>query len=138
LGGLVPAPFKALAALALDARGKGVTIHRPAPDPAMAEAYRGARVHLYPGDGREVYCHSLAESQACGTPGVARPFPATAECILADATGRLAPDENGFARATLSLLKDDGVYTRLGTSARERAKARTWDAAATAFEAIWR
>ena len=138
LGGLVPEPFNAIVALALGARDQGITIHRPAADPAMAEAYRGARVHLYPGDEHEIYCYTLAESQACGLPAVARPFPATAEQIGDQLSGRLAAEEETFARGALSLLEDDQAYLRHSEAARAREKGRNWDAAAAAFEAIWR
>jgi glycosyltransferase involved in cell wall biosynthesis len=138
LGGIVPEPLKAIAALALGAQDKGVAIHRPGADPALAEAYGGARVHLYPGDPREVYCHTLADSQACGTPGLARPFPATAEQIADGVSGHLAADEEAFARHTLSLLEDDAAYQRLREGVRAQGAGRGWDAAAEAFEAIWR
>lgn len=140
LGGLVPEPFKAIAALALDVRDKGIAIHRPGSDPVMAEAYRGARVHLYPGDRREVYPYTLVESQACGTPAVARSFHAVAEQIADGISGQLAADADAFARMTLSLLEDDAAYLRLseGAQAQRRGQGRSWDAAAAAFEAIWR
>ncbi len=138
LGGVVPEPFKAIAALALGAGGQGIAIHRPAADPRMAEAYRAARTHLYPGDAREIYCHTLAESQACGLPAVARPFPAAAEQLGDLRSGGLAAEEEAFSRAALSLLEDDQAYLRQSEAARARADGRTWDAAAAAFEAIWR
>jgi glycosyltransferase involved in cell wall biosynthesis len=103
----------------------------------MAEAYRGARVHLYPGDAREAHCHTLAESQACGTPAVARPFPATAEQIAEGVSGYLAADADPFARMTLKLLEDDAAYVRLSSAARERSAGPNPDSAAAAFEANW-
>lgn len=132
-----PAPFKAVAALALEARGKGIAIHRPAADAAMAEAYRGARLHLHPGDAREVFCYTLAESQACGTPAVARPFPAAAERIADDVSGYLAQEDDAFARRTLALLEDDVAYARLSKGASARGQEQSWEHAAAAFEAIW-
>jgi glycosyltransferase involved in cell wall biosynthesis len=136
-GAPVAEPFKPVAALALDARDKGVAIHRPGSDPVMAEAYRGARLHLHPGDAREVYCYTLAESQACGTPAVARPTPAAAERIADNVSGHLALEEDAFVGFTLGLLEDDRTYVRLSEGARGRAKERTWERAAAAFEAIW-
>lgn len=138
LGGEVPGPFKAVAALALGAQDKGIVIHRPAADFTMADAYTGARAHLYPGDAREVYCYTLTESQACGVPAVARPFPATADCVADDVSGHLTASEDEFARRITSLLEDDAAYARLGEAARARMKGRDWDSVAAAFEAIWR
>jgi glycosyltransferase involved in cell wall biosynthesis len=137
-GGAVPEPFKAVAEAALAGRENGIAIHRPAADTMMAEAYRGARAHLYPGDPREAYCHTLAESQACGLPAVARPFPATAERVADGVSGRLEGEAEGFAAAVRALLEDDELQRRLAGGARARAAGRSWAAAAEAFEAIWR
>jgi hypothetical protein len=136
-GAPVPDVFKSVAALAIGAQDKGIAVFRPSADGAMAEAYRGARVHLYPGDAREVHCHTLAESQACGTPAVARPFPATAEQIAEGVSGYLAADADPFARMTLKLLEDDAAYVRLSSAARERNAGRNPDSAAAIFEANW-
>ena len=57
----------------------GVTIMAPTGDRDMAKAYLRARVHLYPGSEREMYCSTLAESQAVGLPAVARPVGAVKE-----------------------------------------------------------
>ncbi len=136
-GGAVAEPFKAVADLALASRDKGIAIRPPGSDPVMAEAYRGARAHLYPGDAREVYCFTLAESQACGAPAVARPFAATAAEIGVDVSGHLAADDAAFAQRTRSLLLDDDIYLRLSAGARARTRERSWERAAAAFEAIW-
>ncbi|HLI10580.1 MAG TPA: glycosyltransferase [Alphaproteobacteria bacterium] len=135
-GGAVLEPFRSVAAAALAARDKGVAIYPPASDPEMAEAYRGARAHLYPGDRREVYCHTLAESQAAGLPAVARPFPAIAELVEDQASGKLVADDEAFARGVLSLLEDDETHQRMSEKARERSAGRSWDKAAAAFEAV--
>ena len=137
-GGFVPEHFRAVVTLAIGAQDKGIAIFRPGSDHAMAEAYRGARAHLYPGEAREAYCHTLAESQACGTPAVARPFPATAERIADGMSGHLAADADAFARRTLSLLEDDAAYIRLSADARARNADRNYDLTAAAFEAIWK
>jgi glycosyltransferase involved in cell wall biosynthesis len=137
-GAPVPDAFRSIAALAIGAQDKGIAIYRPGADGAMAEVYRGARAHLYPGDAREAYCHTLAESQACGTPAVARPFPATAEQIADGVSGHLAADADGFSRMTLKLLEDDTAFMGLSTAARERSAGRDPDSAAATLEANWR
>ncbi len=137
-GGIVPAPFRAVTDLVLGAQDKGVSIHRPASDPVMAEAYRGARVHLYPGDRREIYAHTLGESQAAGTPGLARPLPAAAERIGDGVSGHLEAEDEGFARRALRLLEDDAAVRSLGLGAKARGRGWDWNAAAAAIEAIWR
>jgi len=136
-GGFIPERFKAVVTTTIGAQDKGIAIFRPGSDRVMAEAYRGARAHLYPADEREVYCYTLAESQACGTPAVARPFPATAERIEDGISGHLAANADTFARTILSLLEDDAAYIRLSSNAHARNVGRDFDKAAAAFEAIW-
>ncbi|MDP6518022.1 MAG: glycosyltransferase, partial [Alphaproteobacteria bacterium] len=91
---------------ALAAKDKGVRIFRPLPDPAMAEVYRVARVHLYPGNDRDVLCTTLGESQAVGLPAVSRDKGAAKERILNGETGYLAPDDDAFANLAVRLLDD--------------------------------
>ena len=55
------------------------------------EGLRRARVHLYPGSEREMYCSTLAESQAVGLPAVARPVGAVKERFTDRQSGFLAP-----------------------------------------------
>ena len=70
-GGAGGDDMRALLDKAMAAGEHGVRIERPRPDPGMAEAYRAARLHLYPRTEVEMYCATLAESQACGLPAVA-------------------------------------------------------------------
>ena len=134
----LPDTYRAVADLALGARERGVALLPPGPDPVMAEAYRGARVHLYPGSARGAYAHTLGESQAAGVPGVARPLGAASERIGDGVSGYLEAGEDGFALRTLALLEDDGLRQRLGLGAKGRGRGWDWNAAAAAFEAIWR
>ena len=54
----------------LAAEDSGIQVKRPLGDPEMATVYRRAKVHLYPIIANEVYCGTLAESQASGLPAV--------------------------------------------------------------------
>ncbi len=137
LGGPLAEPFHAVFEKYKAARGSGVAVRPPLADPGMADAYRSARAHLYPGSPREVYCGTLAESQAVGLPAVARPVGAVPERLVDGETGFLAPDEESFAEAALRLLDDDETYARLSVAARGRAAGRGWDEVAAAFEALW-
>ena len=114
----------------------GVVIKRPLGDPDMAEAYRGARVHLYPGDGRLAYCYTLADSQAVGLPAVTRRIGAAGERIIDSETGFLVPDEEAFLSCAMLLLTDDNIFNNRSASARERQRGRSWDDAAAEFEAL--
>jgi len=115
----------------------GVVIRRPLPDPDMAEVYRTSRVHLYPGQADEVYCGTLAESQAVGLPAVARPLGATLERIENGRTGFLAPDDEAFANLAVRLLEDDETFESLSRNARAQQRKWTWDKVAAEFENIF-
>lgn len=137
LGGDVSARLRPVFERAIRGLDLGVEIERPKADPEMAEIYRAARVHLYPGMDGEMYCATLAESQACGLPAVARPGGAVAERIDGGRTGYVVPDDQALVNVTLLLLRDDSTHAAVSAAARERRRDRTWDAAAAEFEALW-
>ena len=116
----------------------GVTIMAPAGDKDMAKAYARARVHLYPGSEREMYCSTLAESQAVGLPAVARPIGAVKERFVDRQSGFLAPDDDAFVENALALLKDDDAFGTASKTARRSGRGRSWDAAASEFESLFR
>ena len=116
----------------------GVTIMAPAGDRDMAKAYARARVHLYPGSEREMYCSTLAESQAVGLPAVARPIGAVKERFVDRQSGFLASDDDAFVENTLALLKDDDAFSTASKTARRSGRGRSWDAAASEFESLFR
>lgn len=115
----------------------GVVVKMPAPDPQMANAYREARTHLHPGFTGEVYSHTVAESQSCGLPVVARPRGAVKDRAYHGATGFLFSDDDAFANAVLRLLNDDATFKRLSDAARSMQRGRRWDEAAGDFESHW-
>lgn len=137
VGGDVPEEFRPLLAKAEAAVEKGVRIREPLGDNAMSLAYRAARVHLYPGHRDDMACWTLAESQACGLPAVARPVGAVHERVVNGQTGYIVPDDEAFANVTVQILTDDGVFQGLSKVAGAFERKRTWDMAAAAFEALW-
>ncbi|MFQ5784195.1 MAG: glycosyltransferase [Alphaproteobacteria bacterium] len=138
LGGAAPDRLRPVLDLALGAHDDGVVIERPRADPDMADAYRAARVHLYPGAVGEVHCATLAESQAVGLPAVTRRFAAVAERIRDSETGFLVPDDEAFASCAILLLIDDGVFRGRSGDARTHQRSRSWDDAAAEFETLFR
>ena len=116
----------------------GVTIMAPTGDRDMAKAYAMARVHLYPGSEREMYCSTLAESQAVGLPAVARPMGAVKERFTDRQSGFLSPDDDAFVENTLAMLQDDEAYGTASKTARRSGRGRSWDAAASEFETLFR
>ena len=104
----------------------------------MAKAYARARVHLYPGSEREMYCSTLAESQAVGLPAVARPVGSVKERFTDRQSGFLAPDDDAFVENALAMLKDDEAFQAASKTATRSGRGRSWDAAATEFETLFR
>ena len=136
LGRDLPEEFRPLRAKAEAAAAQGVSIREPMGDVVMSMAYRAARVHLYPGHRDDMACWTLSETQACGVPAVARPAGAVHERIENGQTGYIVPDDDAFANVAAQVLNDDGVFEGLSAAALTAGRARTWDAAAQAFEAV--
>jgi hypothetical protein len=132
----MPPELRPLLDAALAAADQGVRVMRPMADHAMAEAYRHARVHLYPGDEREVYAATLAESQATGLPAVARRLGAAEERVVDGRSGFLTPDTEAFANCAILALKEDIVYRGRSRDAVQMQRGRTWDDAAGEIEAM--
>jgi len=135
-GGEVAPQYQGIVERALSARVHGVYIRRPAGDAEMFSAYRRARLHVYPGQVREAYGWTLAESQATGLPAVARALAAvTVERIYNAKTGFIAAGDDTFSSAVISLLTDSLQFDRMSATARIEQRGRTWHVAADEFEA---
>ncbi len=120
------------------AAGHGVSIMPPSGDRDMAKVYARARVHLYPGSEREMYCSTLAESQAVGLPAVARPMRAVKERFTDRQSGFLAPDDDAFVENALAMLNDDDAFWTASKTARRTGRGRSWDSVASEFETLFR
>lgn len=136
LGRDLPDEYRPLRAKAEAAAACGVVLREPQGDTAMALSYRAARVHLYPGHRDDMACWTLGESQACGVPAVARPAGAVHERVDNGQTGYIVPDDEAFANVAAQILADDGMFGGLSAAAADKARTRTWAAAAQAFEAL--
>jgi glycosyltransferase involved in cell wall biosynthesis len=135
LGGDVPEAVKPVLDLALAGRDHGITVLRPQPDPQMGEAYRAARVHLYPGQVGELLAWTLAESQATGLPAVTMASsPIIPARVVDGQTGKIAPAEANFVAAAIDLLTDRAAFDRMSANARLLRRGRTWAIAAAEFE----
>lgn len=134
----IPEVLQASYAKAKAMRDRGVRIREPAADPGMVEAYRRARVHLYPSAEREMHCSTLAEAQAVGLPAVARPLGAAKERVIDKETGFLAESDEAFAEHAVQLLGDDEAFAKMSREARLRQRSRTWEKVAGEFEVLFR
>lgn len=134
LGGEIAESLRPVLTQAMAARKQSVHFRQPLPDPEMAEVYRFARVHLYPGHDRDMLCTTLAESQAVGLPAVARARGAVKERIINGQTGFLAPDDEAFVNLAVRLLDDQPTFDQLSAKARDLQRSRGWDRVAQDFE----
>lgn len=125
----------ALAARAAALQAQGVRLIRPQGDGPMAQAYRRAAVHLYPGHVDDCTAFTLMESQACGTPAVCRPWGAAPLRLADGQSGYVAPDDAAFANLTVLLLGHADTRDTLGAAARRRYEGCDWDKAAAKLEA---
>lgn len=137
LGAEASPAIKAVLDQALAAHAHGVVILRPQPEPQMAEAYRAARVHIYPGNPRELLATTLADSQATGLPAVApTDSPAVLKRIVDGQTGRIANGQAQFTSAIIDLMTDKAQFERMSANARLLQRGRTWAIAAAEFEDV--
>ncbi len=130
--------LKAIYGKVLAAADHGVMVMAPSGDRDMARAYREARVHLYPGSEREMYCSTLAESQAVGVPAVARPIASVKERLIEGQSGFTCEEDDVFAEQAIAMLADDEAFQKVSNVARRHGRARSWDTAANEFEAFFR
>ncbi|MCZ6774078.1 MAG: glycosyltransferase [Proteobacteria bacterium] len=136
LGGEVPERIAPIYKKVMAARDDGVVVERPRADPDMAETYRAARVHLYPGADGEVYCSTLAETQAVGLPAVTRRHAAASERIRDSETGFAVPDDEAFASCAMLLLSHDDIFDGRSRDARAHQRGRHGGAAAGELESF--
>ncbi|MDV7339202.1 glycosyltransferase [Terasakiella sp. A23] len=113
-----------------------IVVHKPGSDLEMAMAYRHAACHLYPGVETEMYCSTLAETQAIGLPCVARPVGACSERVKNGQTGFLVPDLDSMANVTVHLLTKSASRENMSRDCRMMQRTQTWDMAAAEFEAL--
>ncbi|HLO76579.1 MAG TPA: glycosyltransferase [Magnetospirillum sp.] len=135
-GGEVEPALQPLAERVLAARDHGVVIQRPGGDGAMAQAYREACVHLYPGHDDDTTAFTLMESQAAGLPAVLRPLGAAPERVVNGQSAYVVPDADAFANLATMILLDANVAATMGAEAKSLYVGRSWDAAAERFEAL--
>ncbi|HEU5439426.1 MAG TPA: glycosyltransferase family 4 protein [Ktedonobacterales bacterium] len=115
--------------------GARVRFRGPLRDDALAEAYAGARFLAFTPHAEELGLVVL-EAMAAGKPVLAVAEGGLPELIADGGTGLLVRDGAQFAAAALRLCEDDALCLRLGTAARDVARAYTWDRYAARIEQL--
>jgi glycosyltransferase involved in cell wall biosynthesis len=104
-------------------------------DRELAALYAGALAVVQPSF-LEGFGLPPLEAAAYGTPAVVSALDCFAE-TLGDAALRVAPgDVDALSEAMLRIADDDALRARLGSAARERAAAYTWERSAAALHAL--
>jgi glycosyltransferase involved in cell wall biosynthesis len=116
----------------------GIRCFAPLGRKQLAAALSGARVMLYRGDPGETFCLALAEAQAMGVPAIVQPLGSASERVIDGMTGRVASDEDAFARAAIGVLRDDELWRRWHLAALAEQCGASWDGVAARFEALMR
>ncbi len=98
------------------------------------EAMRSSRAMLYGGHHSEMFCLSVAEAQALGTPAVIRPVAVLPERVRDGETGFIRADDQGFAEAAVRLLTDESLWRRQHLAALRLQQGRDWADCAAEFE----
>jgi len=119
----------------------GIVVRDPVPKSALAAELAGFRVFTYRGTEDETFCAAAGEAQAAGVPGVVCAVGSLPERFIQRTTGFVVSaeegrDEDEFASATIKLLTDDALWSRMHAAALSRQRSRGWDEAAAEFESL--
>jgi glycosyltransferase involved in cell wall biosynthesis len=100
----------------------------------MSDIYRRARVFVLPSE-HESFCMPLAESMACGVPGVVRGIPSLRETGGRGATYLDGDDPAEWAAVITRMIEDNAEHDRARTLAMRAAARFTWEALAAELAA---
>ncbi len=119
----------------------GIVVREPVPKAQLAAELPGFRVFTYHGTEDETFCAAAGEAQAAGVPAVVCAIGSLPERVINRVTGFVVSagqerDEDEFATATIKLLTDDGLWSRLHAGALAKQRSRSWDDAAADFERL--
>lgn len=118
----------------LDMAEKGVEVKGSVSKQELAQAFRNARVMIYPGHKEETFCNAAAEAVATGLPLVTMGIGALAERVRHGVDGFVAPTVQGMGEDALRVLTDDALWRRLHPAGIEVSRARSWDIRAEQWE----
>ncbi len=115
--------------------GAGIEIKGRVAKDELAEAFRSARVMIYPGHKEETFCNAAAEAIATGLPVVTVGIGALSERVRDGIDGFVAPEPRRMGEFALRILQEDALWQKLHVAGIQISKARRWDARAMEWEA---
>jgi glycosyltransferase involved in cell wall biosynthesis len=115
---------------------QGVILRGPVPKAQLVHELAVARALLYRGDMGETFCSAVAEAQAMGVPAVLQDIACMRERVIENETGWAVGDDEVFAKHSIAMLSDDGLWRRMHRTCLERQRSWGWDQAVLEFERI--
>jgi glycosyltransferase involved in cell wall biosynthesis len=112
----------------------GVEIKGSVSKAELANAFRQARLMIYPGHKEETFCNAAAEAVATGLPVVTMGIGALGERVRHGVDGFVAPTVEGMGEHALRVFQDDALWRKLHAAGIEISKARGWDVRAGEWE----
>jgi glycosyltransferase involved in cell wall biosynthesis len=133
-GGAVPALTQHVQRLGLE---HAVTLRGFIDEDTKTALYRGARVFVNPSE-KEGWGLTVLEANACGAPAVASDVPGLRDSVQHDRTGLLIPygDVDACADASIRILRERALWSRLRAGALEWAASFTWDGVTDRVQAV--
>lgn len=117
-----------------EASEHGIEIKGSVGKEQLAEAFRAARVLIYPGHKEETFCNTAAEAVATGLPVVTMGIGALAERVRHGVDGFVASTPEAMGEHVLRILSDDALWRRLHPAGIDISRGRSWDARAVEWE----
>ena len=102
----------------------------------LADAFRNARVMIYPGHKEETFCNTAAEAIATGLPVVTMGIGALAERVRHGLDGFVAPTAESMGQHALRLLTDDSLWQLMHPAGIEVSRRWHWDIRAKEWEKV--
>jgi glycosyltransferase involved in cell wall biosynthesis len=100
----------------------------------LAEAFRNARVMIYPGHKEETFCNAAAEAVASGLPVVTMGIGALGERVRHGVDGFVVPTAESMGEHALRLLVDNSLWRRMQRAGIEGSREKSWDVRAIEWE----
>ena len=112
----------------------GIVLRERLSKDGLVEEMRRARVMLYRGHKDETFCLAAAESIAMGVPVVTAGVGSLRERVCHGETGLIGESDEEFAQATVRILTEDALWSRLHQGGLATRGGIGWDTVAAMWE----